>query len=171
MKTLSELPKKLPVGIWIRVSTDDQAQGDSPQHHEIRARSYAETKGWEVRELYDLAGVSGKSVKDHPEAKRMLEDVRSGKINALIFSKFARLARNTKELLDFADEFEKHEADLVSLQESIDTSTPAGRLFWFFRKNRGGGVTAAPFGDMLLAPEVCHGVRGDHGVVRWLGRV
>src|SRR3989442_241690 len=68
MKTTSELPKKLPVGIWIRVSTDDQAQGDSPEHHRIRAQSYAETKGWEVRELYDLAGVSGKSVKDHRAA-------------------------------------------------------------------------------------------------------
>ncbi len=28
------------VGIWIRVSTEDQAQGESPQHHEHRARAY-----------------------------------------------------------------------------------------------------------------------------------
>lgn len=130
MKTPSELPKKLPVGIWIRVSTDDQAQGDSPQHHEIRARTYAETKGWEVRELYDLAGVSGKSVKDHPEAKRMLRDIKRGHIKGLIFSKLARFARNTKELLDFAEYFEQENAVLISLQESIDTSTPVGRLFY-----------------------------------------
>jgi transposase InsO family protein len=25
-----------PVGVWIRVSTEDQAQGDSPEHHEKR---------------------------------------------------------------------------------------------------------------------------------------
>src|SRR5438067_6513561 len=122
MKTTSELPKKLPVGIWIRVSTDDQAQGDSPQHHEIRARSYAESKGWEVREVYDLAGVSGKSVKEHAEAKRMLQDVKRGHIKGLIFSKLARFARNTKELLEFADYFEQQGAALISLQESIDTS-------------------------------------------------
>ncbi len=36
------------VGIWIRVSTEDQAQGDSPEHHEERARMYAESKGWAV---------------------------------------------------------------------------------------------------------------------------
>src|SRR5579859_6873223 len=42
----------------------------------------------------------------------------------------ARLARNTRELLDFADFFRSNNADLVSLQESIDTSTPAGRLFY-----------------------------------------
>ena len=119
-----------PVGIWIRVSTEDQARGESPEHHEKRARFYAESKGWTVVETYHLEGVSGKSVLQHPEAQRMLADMRRGRISGLIFSKLARLARNTKELLDFADEFESHGADLVSLQESIDTSTPAGRLFY-----------------------------------------
>src|SRR5262249_40937287 len=71
-----------------------------------------------------------KSVLQHPEAQRMLADMRRGRITGLIFSKLARLARNTKELLDFADEFAASGADLVSLQESIDTSTPAGRLFY-----------------------------------------
>ena len=118
------------IGIWIRVSTEDQAQGESPQHHEHRARAYAESKGWHVQEVYDLAGVSGKSVMEHPEARRMLADVKRGHISGLIFSKLARLARNTRELLDFSDIFRAHNADLVSLQESIDTSTPAGRLFY-----------------------------------------
>jgi site-specific DNA recombinase len=123
-------PVHKPVGIWIRVSTEDQAQGESPQHHEQRGRFYAQAKGWEVKEVYDLAGVSGKSVMDHPEAKRMLADIRRGHITGLIFSKLARLARNTKELLEFSEIFRQHNADLISLQESIDTSTPAGRLFY-----------------------------------------
>lgn len=121
---------KKSVGIWIRVSTEDQAHGESPEHHEKRARYYAESRDWEVVEVYHLEAVSGKSVMDHAEAKRMLADVRSGRINALVFSKLARLARNTRELLEFADVFRAHEADLVSLQEAIDTSTPAGRLFY-----------------------------------------
>lgn len=123
-----EEPKR--VGIWIRVSTEDQAKGESPEHHERRARYYAESKGWDVREVYDLAGVSGKTVKEHPEARRMMADVKRGHITGLIFSKLARLARNTRELLDFADFFRAEGADLISLQESIDTSTPAGRLFY-----------------------------------------
>jgi len=118
------------VGIWIRVSTEDQAKGESPVHHEQRARSYAAAKGWTVSEVYDLAGVSGKSVMEHPEAQRMMADIKQGKITGLIFSKLARLARNTRELLDFADFFRTQSADLISLQESIDTSTPAGRLFY-----------------------------------------
>ncbi|MDM1048337.1 recombinase family protein [Sphingobacterium hotanense] len=43
-------------------------------------------------------GVSGKTVMEHPETKRMLKDVRSGEINGLVFSKLSRLARSTKEL-------------------------------------------------------------------------
>jgi site-specific DNA recombinase len=119
-----------PVGIWIRVSTEDQARGDSPEHHEKRARLYAESRGWQVKEVYRLEAVSGRSVMGHPETQRMLSDIKRGHITGLIFSKLARLARNTKELLEFAEIFREHDADLISLQESIDTSTPAGRLFY-----------------------------------------
>jgi site-specific DNA recombinase len=118
------------VALWIRVSTEDQAKGESPEHHEHRARMYAESKGWEVQTVYHLEGVSGKAVMAHPEARRMMEDVKAGRITGLIFSKLARLARNTKELLDFAEFFKAEGADLISLHESIDTSTPAGRFFY-----------------------------------------
>jgi len=124
------MEKGKPVGIWIRVSTEDQARGESPDHHEKRARYYAESKDWHVMEVYHLEAVSGKSVMKHPEAQRMLADIRAGHITGLIFSKLARLARNTKELLEFAEIFNEYGADLVSLQEAIDTSTPAGRLFY-----------------------------------------
>jgi len=131
MKTApSSVSKTKNVGIWIRVSTEDQAQGESPQHHEERAREYAKFQGWTVKEVYDLAGVSGKTVMEHPEAKRMLADIRHGHITGLIFSKLARLARNTKELLEFSDIFRQCSADMISLQEKIDTSSPAGRLFY-----------------------------------------
>src|SRR5689334_3954581 len=122
--------KSKSVGIWIRVSTEDQAHGESPEHHRERAREYAAFNGWTVKEVYNLAGVSGKTVMDHPEAKRMLADIRSGHVTGLIFSKLARLARNTKELLEFSDIFRQCGADMISLQEKIDTSTPAGRLFY-----------------------------------------
>lgn len=124
------MEKPKPVGIWIRVSTEDQAKGESPEHHEKRARFYTESKGWDVKEVYHLEAVSGKSVMGLPETQRMLEHIKTGRITGLIFSKLARLARNTRELLEFADFFRDYNADLISLHESIDTSTPAGRLFY-----------------------------------------
>jgi site-specific DNA recombinase len=128
--TLQDATANKPVGIWIRVSTEDQARGESPEHHEKRARAYAEAKSWNIREVYHLEAVSGKSVMGNPETERMLRDIGSGRVTGLIFSKLARLARNTRELLEFADIFRDHGADLISLQEAIDTSTPAGRLFF-----------------------------------------
>lgn len=118
------------VAIWLRVSTDEQVDSDALATHERRANLYAESKGWEIAETYRLEAVSGKRVIDHPEAKRMIADVQSGHIQGLIFSKLARLSRNNRELLEFADIFQQADADLISLAENIDTSTPAGRMFF-----------------------------------------
>lgn len=60
----------------------------------------------------------------------MLDDVKNGRIEVLLFSKLARLARNTKQFLEFADIFNACRADLVSIFEPVDTSTPGGRLFY-----------------------------------------
>lgn len=118
------------IGIWIRVSTEMQVEADSPEHHEERARAYAKAKGWNVITVYHLDALSGKSIQDYAETKRMLKDIRDGTITGIIFSKLARLARNTKELLEISEIFREENADLISLAESIDTSTPAGRLFF-----------------------------------------
>jgi site-specific DNA recombinase len=127
---MTNLTVKKSVGIWLRVSTEDQVRGESLETHERRARAYAVAKGWDVEEVYRLDAVSGKTVLAQPETKRMLADVEAGRISGLIFSRLARLARNTKDLLDFAEKFRNCNADLISLAESIDTSTPAGRLFY-----------------------------------------
>lgn len=118
------------IGIWIRVSTEMQVKDESPEIHEKRARMYAEAKGWNVVTVYRLDALSGKSILEYTETKRMLKDIQQGTISGIIFSKLARLARNTKELLEISEEFRLYDADLISLAESIDTSTPAGRLFF-----------------------------------------
>lgn len=123
-------PDNRKVGIWIRVSTEEQAKGEAPEHHLERAKMFAQAKGWQIAEVYDLAGQSGKAVMEHPEAKRMMADVKRGHIQALLFSKLARLSRNLREVQDFGDFFRVNNADLISLNESIDTSTAGGRMFF-----------------------------------------
>jgi site-specific DNA recombinase len=118
------------VGIWIRVSTDDQVKGESPEHHEARARQYAEVKRWNVVEVYRRDAVSGKTVQEHPEAKRMLADIKRGHISGLVFSKLARLARNTRELLEFHDHFRRYDAGLFALDGEIDMSTSIGKMLY-----------------------------------------
>ena len=48
MDESKEAPKY--VGVWTRVSTKDQARGESPANHEQRARAYAMAKGWHMAE-------------------------------------------------------------------------------------------------------------------------
>ena len=107
MKDNSFLNK--PVGIWIRVSTDDQAQGDSPEHHERRAPMFSRARvvAGRSRKCSGPAGQSGKAVMQHPEAKRMMKDIERGHITGLVFSKLARLSRNRRELEDFSEFFKK----------------------------------------------------------------
>lgn len=59
----------------------------------------------------------------------MMQDIKRD-ITGLVFSKLARLSRNRRELEDFADFFNQHQADLISLSEAIDTSTAGGRMFF-----------------------------------------
>ena len=118
------------VGIWIRVSTDMQAQSDSPEIHEKRARAHANEKGWKVVDIYHLEGLSGKEIMPYSETQRMLKDIERGHIEALVFSKIARLSRNTVELLIISEHFRKNNADLIALDEPIDTTTPSGRFFF-----------------------------------------
>ena len=68
------------------------------------------------------------SAKDanRPLLKQMLEYVREG--DTVYISDFSRIARNTKDLLDITEGLNKRGVKLVSLKESLDTSTPAGKL-------------------------------------------
>lgn len=126
------MSKKKPIGVWIRVSTEDQKQGESPKVHLERARLYAELHGYEIKEIYDLSGISGKTVINTNQAQQMLYHIKQKHITGLIFSKIARFARNTRELLDFADYFKENDANLISLGESFDSNSPSGRLFFTF---------------------------------------
>ncbi|WP_369049360.1 recombinase family protein [Tenacibaculum sp. UWU-22] len=80
-------------------------RGDSPEHHLDQAKTYAKLHNYEVAEIYDLTGVSGKTVKEHPECQRMLMDIHREHVSGFIFSKIARFTRNIIELLEFANFF------------------------------------------------------------------
>tara|TARA_B100001115_G_C15845148_1_gene425326 strand:- start:2623 stop:4074 length:1452 start_codon:yes stop_codon:yes gene_type:complete len=107
-----------------------QVEKESHLHHELRAKSFVQSRGWKIGKIYRLEAMSGKSIMNYPETKRMLHDIKSGAITGLVFSKIARLARNTKELIEISEIFQEYGADLISMDMSIDTSTSIGRHFF-----------------------------------------
>ena len=60
----------------------------------------------------------------------MFDDIRSGNIKGIIISSLSRLARNTSELLEYSKFFEENNASLISINESLDTSTSGGKFFY-----------------------------------------
>ena len=69
-------------GIYIRVSTEDQArEGFSLGEQEEKLKQYCKYKEFEIFKIYKDAGISAKDMENRPAFKEMLEDMKSGKIN------------------------------------------------------------------------------------------
>jgi DNA invertase Pin-like site-specific DNA recombinase len=65
---------------------------------------------------------------DRPELQACLKHLRRG--DTLIVTRLDRLARSTLHLTQIADDLNKRGIELVVLDQSIDTSTPTGRLLF-----------------------------------------
>ena len=66
------------------------------------------------------------TARSRPELDRLLDQVRQGDV--IIVTKYDRLARSLRDLLDIVDVIQARGAGFRSLAEDIDTTTPAGRL-------------------------------------------
>ena len=65
---------------------------------------------------------------DRPALKQLLQDIREGKINRVLSYKIDRLTRSVKDFHALMDIFDKYSVSFISITQSIDTSTPTGRL-------------------------------------------
>ena len=114
---------------YVRVSTGEQArEGYSLAAQEQAIRAYCRAHSWELVEVYADAGRSGKSIQGRAELTRLLSAAEDGSIGRVVFWRLDRLGRNLRDLLDICDRLESCDVGVVSIQESIDTGTPAGRM-------------------------------------------
>lgn len=65
-------------------------------------------------------------LRKRPQLDRLLDQLRPGDV--VVVTKYDRLARSLKDLLDIVDQVKERGAGFRSLAEDIDTTTPAGRL-------------------------------------------
>jgi DNA invertase Pin-like site-specific DNA recombinase len=65
---------------------------------------------------------------ERPELNQALRMLRSG--DKFVVYKLDRLARSTKRLIEIADQLKERKIEFVSLQDNIDTSTPAGKAMF-----------------------------------------
>ncbi len=99
---------------YVRVSTVEQ----NPARQEVLMEQLG------VEKLF-IDKATGKNT-DRPQFKAMMEFVREGDV--LVVESYSRLSRSTKDLLKTVDELKEKGVDFISKKESIDTTTPAGKL-------------------------------------------
>lgn len=117
-------PKSIPVAILARVSTDKQ--NTSRQIHELRQA--AEENGWEVIEVIDEAGVSGKAAPDERYGLIRAQVLASkGEIKKVMVHEVSRLARRNSTAHKFIEEMEALGVSLYWHAQRIETLLPDGK--------------------------------------------
>src|SRR5262249_21777555 len=108
---------------------EHEKHGQDPETQLIALREYAGHRGMTVTDEYVDVGISG--AKDRrPELDRLMADARRRRFDAVLVARFDPFARSTKHLLLALEEFSSVGIDFVSLNESIDTSTPMGKMIF-----------------------------------------
>ena len=125
--TLSIVNDMQAVG-YVRVSTERQAdQGVSLDAQDAKVRAMATVQGATLVDVIVDGGESAKSL-NRPGLQRLLALVNGGKVQAVIVAKLDRLTRSVKDLCGLLELLEKKKVALISVAESLDTSSAAGRL-------------------------------------------
>jgi DNA invertase Pin-like site-specific DNA recombinase len=113
---------------YVRVSTDKQAdRGVSLEAQREKVHAMAVVHGAELADVIVDAGESAKSL-DRPGMVRLLALVDSKAVDVVIIAKLDRLTRSVKDLAELLERFTRRGVSLVSVAESLDTGTAAGRL-------------------------------------------
>ena len=110
---------------YVRVSLDDQ--GISLEAQEAKIGAYCVAMDWPVSEVIRDPGRSARTL-ERPGIGNLLAQVRRGEIERIIVAKLDRLTRSMKDLAELLDLFAKTGTALVSIGETLDTSTAAGRM-------------------------------------------
>jgi DNA invertase Pin-like site-specific DNA recombinase len=149
------------VAIYARVSTTGTGQDPTTQTRELK--EYVDRRGWTLAGEYVDIGISGTKEK-RPQLDRMMQDAHRRKFDSVIVWKFDRFARSVSHLLRALETFNALGIHFVSLSESLDTSTPAGKMVFTVL----GAV--AELQRSLIVERVKSGLRNARAKGKRLGR-
>ncbi len=101
MKLKTEMKNDRVTALYIRVSTDAQAEeGYSIEAQQEMLEGYCRSKRIENYKFYIDGGFSGSNI-ERPKMRQLIEDIKKGKIAAVIVYKLDRLSRSQKDTLFF----------------------------------------------------------------------
>ena len=115
------------VGIYARVSTQEQANNYSISEQIDRLKKYCDSLGWTIYRQYIDPGYSGAST-DRPGLTALITDIKTGKLQKVVVYKLDRLSRSQLDTLYLIEKvFLGNNVDFVSMSENFDTASPFGK--------------------------------------------
>ena len=116
--------KEYRVGIYARLSRDDERQGESvsiENQKEMLLRRCAQEESWRVVDIFIDDGWSGTNF-DRPGFCRLMEAVRAGDVNLVLVKDLSRLGRDYIQVGTYMDcIFPYYHCRFVALNDGIDT--------------------------------------------------
>jgi DNA invertase Pin-like site-specific DNA recombinase len=117
-------------GLYERVSTEEQAKfGFSIKAQQDALDEHCTTNKMKVVDHYTDDGVSGgKPAFKRPEMSRLLDDVKAGRIDIILFTRLDRWFRNVPEYFKVQEILDAHGVEWKAIWEDYDTTTSSGRM-------------------------------------------
>ena len=113
---------------YIRVSTEGQAEGGvSLDAQRAKLEAYCTAMDLELVAVEVDAGVSAKTLR-RPALQRALAALEAGRADGLLVAKLDRLTRSVRDLGELVERYFTARWSLLSVADSIDTRSAAGRL-------------------------------------------
>jgi len=149
------------VAIYARVSTCKGTQ--DPEMQLSEAREYASRRGFQISKEYIDAGVSG-CRESRPALNEMMADAARRRFDAVLVWKLDRFGRSLKHLVNALAQLDSLGISFISLHDSLDFSTPSGRLMFQIIG------AMAEFERALIQERVRAGLRNARAKGQRLGR-
>jgi DNA invertase Pin-like site-specific DNA recombinase len=120
----------LRVGLYGRVSTEEQAlRGFSIEAQVDALKEHCKKNNMKIVDIYLDEGISGaKPPLKRPALNRLLEDVKAGKIDMILFTKLDRWFRSVKEYFKVQEILEDNKVEWKTILEDYDTSSANGQM-------------------------------------------
>lgn len=120
----------LRAACYERVSTEEQAlKGYSINAQIDNLTEYCKNNNMKIVDHYTDEGISGgKAPMQRPALRRLLEDVESGKIDIILFTKLDRWFRSVKEYFKVQEKLDDNKVEWKAIHEDYDTTTANGRM-------------------------------------------
>ena len=120
--------KTYNVGIYCRLSNDDERDGESVsiENQKLLLQSYVRQMGWNEIDVYIDDGYSGTNF-NRPGVQRLIEDAKSKRINLILVKDLSRFGRNYIEIGQYTDYlFPYIGCRFVALNNGVDTESNNG---------------------------------------------